>query len=422
MNVGELFIKLGFDVDAQKLKDFQGDLQQGLASMLKLSAAATGALWAFERLSSNLTDNALQLENFNILTGESTVELQKWQAAATLENPALSIDQVRTSILALNKTIADASMGQGQGGGLFSQLTGQAIYGKGAFEVLEELRNHYQDAVQRWGLRQTHDMISGLGIDPGMINALQLSREEFDKLADSRVLSPETLQALTDFRKEMNQLKFDFDQWMEIKAAEIFPDIKAAYHEMKPTLDGILEDFDHIFNLFQRLPGPAQAAGFATFMAVLAPQMTAFAVVVGTLAFALAELDKMLSGENTSIGNFTRWWGNGLGDIITPLFEKDMPNTMNQNMNFRDRYRLTHNGQEPPPINEPPPSGVDITDVHSEADLDRILGAARGNTNITNNIEIHSESDPQAIGDAVGRAVQPTYDRTGAQVNLGPRN
>lgn len=422
MNVGELFIKLGFDVDAQKLKDFQSDLQQGLASMLKLSAAATGALWAFERLSSNLTENALQLQNFNILTGESTEELQKWQAAATLENPALSIDQVRGSILALNKTIADASMGQGQGGGLFSQLTGQAIYGKGAFEVLEDIRNHYQEAVQRWGLRQTNDMIAGLGLDPGMINALQLTREQFDKLADSRVLSPETLQALTDFRKEMNQLKFDFEQWMEIKAADIFPDIKEAYHEMKPYLDEMTKDFEHVFNLFGRLPGPAQAAGFAAFMAVLAPQMTAFAVVVGSLAFALSELDKMLSGENTSIGNFTRWWGNGLGDIITPLFEKDMPNTMNQHMNFRDRYRLTHNGQEPPPIDDAAPSGIDITDVHSEADLDRILGAARGNTTITNNIEIHSESDPQAIGDAVGRAVQPTYDRTGAQVNLGPRN
>lgn len=425
MNVGELFIKLGFDVDSQKLKDFQSDLNAGFSTMLKLTAATTGALYALDKFVEGSINNAVAMRNFRTVTGESVDQLQRWQVAATMANTALSVEQVTGSVNNLNKALADITMGKGNAAGIAAMLIGD-VRGKSAFEVLEELRRNYQSNVARWGLRQTNDMIAELGIDPGMINAIKLTNEEFDKLVDNRILAPEAQQRLVELGNAIASTKRDFMLFKDQMVAEWSPRLIEGMHQAIPVLVEMGEAISRITDLFMKLPGEAQAGGFIAFMALIAPKITLFTAVITALAFALNDLAKYFNGEDSVFGKLTKLYVDqwtAVGDFITPLFESEMKNNMPISPEQRRRfYNSTH------PMDEPPPQGIDITNVHSEAELDRLLGAARSGgmagapTNVTvhNNVEIHSNGDPLAVGQEVQRVIQPSYNRTGAQLNNGP--
>ena len=423
MNIGELFIKLGFDVDDEKLRNFQSELNSGFTSLLKITAAATGALYAFDRFVEGSINNAVAMRNFKTVTGESIDELQRWQVAATMANTSLSVDQVTASVSNLNKALADISMGRGNAAGVASMLIGD-VRGKSAFEVLEELRKNYQANVARWGLRQTNDMIAELGIDPGMINALKLTNEEFDNLVNNRILDPESQQKLINLGNAIASVKRDFMLFKDQMVAEWSPKIIEGMQQVIPVLNEIGQAVSRATELFMKLPGPAEGAAFIAFCLLVAPKVTLLAAGITILVGALADLDKFLNGEDSVIGRlgslYKNFWS-GIGDKITPLFDHEMKNTMPITLDQRRKFWAMMQPDEP--MN---PNGIDITNVHSEAELDRLLSnygnmaSAPTNVTVNNNIDIHADNNPEAIGDAAGRAVQPSYNRVGAQLNNGP--
>lgn len=423
MNIGELFIKLGFDADDEKPRNFQSELNSGFTSLLKITAAATGALYAFDRFVEGSINNAVAMRNFKTVTGESIDELQRWQVAATMANTSLSVDQVTASVSNLNKALADISMGRGNAAGVASMLIGD-VRGKSAFEVLEELRKNYQANVARWGLRQTNDMIAELGIDPGMINALKLTNEEFDNLVNNRILDPESQQKLINLGNAIASVKRDFMLFKDQMVAEWSPKIIEGMQQVIPVLNEIGQAVSRATELFMKLPGPAEGAAFIAFCLLVAPKVTLLAAGITLLVGALADLDKFLNGEDSVIGRlgslYKNFWS-GIGDKITPLFDHEMKNTMPITLDQRRKFWAMMQPDEP--MN---PNGIDITNVHSEAELDRLLSnygnmaSAPTNVTVNNNIDIHADNNPEAIGDAAGRAVQPSYNRVGAQLNNGP--
>ena len=423
MNIGELFIKLGFDVDDEKLRNFQSELNSGFTSLLKITAAATGALYAFDRFVEGSINNAVAMRNFKTVTGESIDELQRWQVAATMANTSLSVDQVTASVSNLHKALADISLGRGNAAGVASMLIGD-VRGKSAFEVLEELRKNYQANVARWGLRQTNDMIAELGIDPGMINALKLTNEEFDNLVNNRILDPESQQKLINLGNAIASVKRDFMLFKDQMVAEWSPKIIEGMQQVIPVLNEIGQAVSRATELFMKLPGPAEGAAFIAFCLLVAPKVTLLAAGITLLVGALADLDKFLNGEDSVIGRlgslYKNFWS-GIGDKITPLFDHEMKNTMPITLDQRRKFWAMMQPDEP--MN---PNGIDITNVHSEAELDRLLSnygnmaSAPTNVTVNNNIDIHADNNPEAIGDAAGRAVQPSYNRVGAQLNNGP--
>ena len=363
------------------------------------------------------------MRNFKTVTGESIDELQRWQVAATMANTSLSVDQVTASVSNLNKALADISMGRGNAAGVASMLIGD-VRGKSAFEVLEELRKNYQANVARWGLRQTNDMIAELGIDPGMINALKLTNEEFDNLVNNRILDPESQQKLINLGNAIASVKRDFMLFKDQMVAEWSPKIIEGMQQVIPVLNEIGQAVSRATELFMKLPGPAEGAAFIAFCLLVAPKVTLLAAGITLLVGALADLDKFLNGEDSVIGRlgslYKNFWS-GIGDKITPLFDHEMKNTMPITLDQRRKFWAMMQPDEP--MN---PNGIDITNVHSEAELDRLLSnygnmaSAPTNVTVNNNIDIHADNNPEAIGDAAGRAVQPSYNRVGAQLNNGP--
>lgn len=420
MNVGELFIKLGFDVDSQKIKDFQADINASFSGMLKLTAAATGALYALDKFVEGSIRNAAEMKQFSVVTGESIDQLQRWQTAATIANTAISVDQVTASISNLNKSLSDIDNGNGPSGPL-AQLIGD-VHGKNAFQVLEELRQNYQENVERWGLRKTNSLISDLGIDPGMISAIKLSQDEFNSLAEHKYLSQESLDRLNNLGKAMRSASIDFGLFKDQIAADISPELEQEIKALSGSfkeLGGYIEDF---LKWYLKLPGGEQAAPFVAFAVALAPELAVVASSLILLTAAVKDYDNYMSGRPSYIGNLV----NKTADVLKPFTDMiagDAGGSIHFDPRVRQRF-LDRQSKDTPQDQY----GIDITNVHSEAELDRLLGAARSggmasaptNVTVNNNVEIHSNGDPLAVGQEVQRVIQPSYNRTGAQLNNGP--
>ena len=93
MQVGELFIALGFDVDDAKLKSFNDGIKSSMTDLLKLTGIAAGAVYSVNQFIESSLHNSAALRQFTAETGESAEALKKWQVAAQLANPEIGIDK-----------------------------------------------------------------------------------------------------------------------------------------------------------------------------------------------------------------------------------------------------------------------------------------------------------------------------------------
>jgi len=238
MRLGEFFIALGFDVDDKKLKEFNDGLKDGLKDMLKLSAVAAGAVYAINSFVSGSVAAATAMRNFNAETGNSIDALQKWQVGSVLTNASITADQVTASFHAMATAISDVTMGKGPSG-TFAMLGISDVRGRDVGDVMEELRQNFDKNVKTWGLLQTVNMMKEVGFDPGMLNALKMTRKEFDELVNGKILDPETRQRLVDLGDAIAKFKFEF---------KFFKDQMSA--EWSPRLIDVLEDAIPVFTDF----------------------------------------------------------------------------------------------------------------------------------------------------------------------------
>ncbi len=190
MKVGEIFMSLGFDVDDRKLDNFDDKIKSLTANMARLALGAVAAVYAVDRFVQSSIRGAAALRNFNIQTGLSADELQRWQAAGTLSNIALSADDVTASIIALTQNLAQIRLGGGNVAPF--QLLGIDIANQDAFSVLKQVR----ESIQGLDRPTAVNLLQQMGINPGMLNTLLLSQERFDELAESMTRTRATTAAL----------------------------------------------------------------------------------------------------------------------------------------------------------------------------------------------------------------------------------
>ncbi len=222
MRIGELFVALGFDVDDKKLTTFTEDIKGARNDLLKLSAVTAGTLFAINKFISGSVQAATALRNFNEETGNSIEGLQKWQVASVLTNASTSADQVTASFKAMAQQIADVTLGRGNAGA-FAMLGVPDVRGMDVAQVMEELRKNFDRNVTEWGYAQTVNLMQDVGVDPGMIRAIKLAREEFDNLTDGRFLSKETRDSLVQLGDRIRGITFDLQLFKDRLSGDISP-------------------------------------------------------------------------------------------------------------------------------------------------------------------------------------------------------
>jgi hypothetical protein len=198
MNIMELFAHIGLKADTPAAEAFnksigniKGQLVGAIAGTLSLTAAIAA-------VNSQLSQS-LAMQKFADDTGQSVEEMQKWKAVAQQVSGAGAT--VAESIKAISSNQAKIRLGQGN-------ISGYQLLGidsrSDPFEVLEALRTKTQ------GLSQSmrRNIASQFGISNDLVKTLELTNEEFDKLAANAFVIPQgNIDAMNKARSSLETVK-----------------------------------------------------------------------------------------------------------------------------------------------------------------------------------------------------------------------
>lgn len=257
MKIGDLFISLGIKADTRTLSSIQNGFKNLRTNLIQTQAAFAAAIYGLDRFVSGTVQGVTALQNLNQQTGLSIEQLQKWQQAGQLSNLALSADEISNSIGNLQRNIAAIKMGQGNIAP-FQMLGNIKIAGTDAIGVLKQVRENIKNLDP--GIAT--NLISQIGLDPGMINVLRLSNEEFDKLSKNQFLSKGQRDAVMGVGTSIKELTLRLGSFKDQAVAKL-----------APQLNRIVKDFFEWINknsskIIQAIGGIVQAiANFTTAVA-----------------------------------------------------------------------------------------------------------------------------------------------------------
>ena len=305
MNVGELFVSLGFDVDDASLKDFNSKIVEGRNEILTMSAAATGAVYALNALFMSSAQNALELKNFNDQTGFSIDALQKWQAVVHETNPAIGIEEAANGYKKLAQTLIDIRQGKGNSGAL-AMLGVTYDPNMTPEKAIEQIRAHLQETIAQNGVGFATDKLNAIGLGAGAINALRLSAGEFDGIGNKAIVSSETIDANKRYAETIAQIDVEWRKFKMEFTAEwadtAIGGIKAVDLGLQEFRKNVGAVYDYIHDN-QGIFKPIEVAltGLAALWAIgTFPITAAFA----GLAFSINDVGRALRGLPTITGGF----------------------------------------------------------------------------------------------------------------------
>lgn len=182
MNILEMFARIGLKADIsqgdQFLKTVKG-IKSELESVV-FGALSVGA--AIKAVNASM-EQARGFKRFTAETGQSAEELQKWANVA--ETVSGAGDSVATSIKAIVANQEKIKLGQGN-------ISGYQLLGidprANPFEVLEQLRTKLQNVSPA----MRRNIASQFGISTELVQTLELSNAEFEKMAARAWIIPQS--------------------------------------------------------------------------------------------------------------------------------------------------------------------------------------------------------------------------------------
>lgn len=410
MQLGEFFIALGFDVDDQKLKEFNQNLKDGWKDMLKLSAVAAGTVYAINKFVSGGIEAATALRNFNLETGHSIDNLQKWQAASVLTNAAMSAEQVTASITRMTNAMASVREGTGPSGAFARLGIGMEFMDRDVSDVLEELRKNFDTNVARWGYQNTVNLMEEVGFDKGMLGAMKLSTDQWNKFT-SNVLSAESQEKLVALGDAISKFKWEFKLWKDELSADIAPALIEWLDKAIPAFKAFAEAFGAVFKALSELSASDKAA-LATFATVIFATFNPIKTLFVLLAAAIYDVGKFLQGLDS-------YTGSGIEKLkeLAEFFGFENKKSTFDFENIALPDFLKNN-------NERPFAGTDFDKIYarnlnpaSERDREIARMAYNNSVNMNNVMNIHSTADAATLSDMI--AMRNKQMLEAAQAELG---
>lgn len=302
MKIGELFLALGFDVDDKKLDSFEGKIDK-LKTNLAISAAkALAAVWAIDKFTAGSIKSSTALANFHNQTKLSVQSLQKWMAVAQMKNLSASADTVLASVKAIQDNLTQIKLG---GGNVTPfQMLGIDVRGKDAFSVLEQIREKIKGLDRNVAV----NLMQQLGIDPTMLETLQLTREEFDALGNQFIRSQEATDRIMRLGHSINRLKMNFSLWKDQLVSELAPSIEwmiNLFYKFVLAIKNIKDAMEKSEGF--RIAIYAISAAFGALALAMMPIQPAIWLIAGAVAgllWAFNDLANFINGKDSFFGKF----------------------------------------------------------------------------------------------------------------------
>ncbi len=351
MNIGELFIFLGFDVDDKKLKAFKEDIKDGLNSLLKMSAAGAAAVYAINTFVEGAIRTSTALSDISVETGMATDAMQRWANVISTTDPSASFDQVLQTIHSIQDAITKSKLA-GADPHAFAMLGIQNFQNLNGTQVLDVLRRAYQQNPAIFGDKNFLSLLyKDLGISnpASLIKSFQLSDSQFQKKWDLPIFTQDQIQKNVALGNSIdtltNRLEYlrgvwtaDWSTTLQTNIDKIIPAMKKLSDYLKPVNDAMTGLAG------QNWQGIAVGFGILTaaFLTISAPAAL-FAASLAGIVFSLHEIGTMMEGKSDRFLHFFGLDGPeamvlaGMGgaDIAKGTLDSSMKNlaSMERNLN-----------------------------------------------------------------------------------------
>jgi hypothetical protein len=215
--IASLFARIGVKADTQTVERF--DLS--LKSVLNTAKVAAIGITAFSagvaKIAADSFKAASALKQFEVETGASTTELQKWQAVA--QQAGASAESVAAGVKSIVQNQQNIRLGKGN----YSPFLMLGIDPmQDPFKVLQDFR------AKAAGLAPAMqaNMAKSMGLSTEMLRVLQLSAEEFDRMAGGAFyMSPGQINSIDKARESVASIQNAFGHLANQITAAIAPEI-----------------------------------------------------------------------------------------------------------------------------------------------------------------------------------------------------
>lgn len=444
MKVADIFVALGFDVDDAPLKNFDEKIQGLTSDMWAGAAAAAAAVYAIGAFVEKSIKGAAALRDFNLQTGLAQDKLQKWQIVGQLADLNLSAETVTGSIKNLQKSINDVRWGTGDGNA-FKWLGVDIMHGQDAFAVLEQLRDKLQLNLQRFGRARTVELIQQMGLDPGFINALQLSNAEFEKMYKGKILNQDELDKLNKLGLSLKDLSLEWQYLTAHLTAKFAPALTNIIDWAIPKLEFVFKGIERIGSYLENHQTIFKLVASVLIVAFseLLPITAAVAAALAGILFVLEQIGEYKPKDGGWIDTLitkSRELLHLMQDIGAAIIKASTPNSDWEKV-FKPSSKFTETSddlQNPQKDKERLTERKDLFDgflnalnqvtsllvssLFPLATLSTPAPAQAGNVNFNNHYTIHGATDPQGLSSEISRMQQYQLSNSLESFNNGSIN
>lgn len=217
-NLGELFVKLGFEVDKKPLESVNKSISSLRTNIAGIGIAFAGATFALNKFLSGTIQTNTMYSQFNQKTGLSIDMLQKFENAALKTSESITSGEILGSIENLNQKISEIKMGRGDLTP-FNQLNISPF--QDTFDVLESIR----ESIQGIDNARATNILQKLGLTPNFLPVLRASREEFEKLSHGIFLTAQQRDSITRLNLAMRNTTTVMKQLKDQAVAKLAPEL-----------------------------------------------------------------------------------------------------------------------------------------------------------------------------------------------------
>lgn len=293
-----------------------GDAAEGIKGTLGDLAAAFGTVFAVDKLeefSAEMANLGLQIENMTHLTGMSVDQVQNFQDSIQILGG--SSELAGTTLVRLERNMADAASGVGNAGQAFQRLgvSMDALKSGNVNEVLAQMADRMYDTSD--GANKTGAAMEAMGRGGySLIPILDQGGEGFKKLTaaidEAKVkLSPELAESFSESAVGMNILHQSVEGLHE-----------AIYAQLEPSLDavvGALTNFDE-----ESQKSVSSGSALAQLIQYFGAVIDGVVAAVNTLTVAFIQLFDIARGGVKSIADEMRGLGDLMYDTATGQFKR----------------------------------------------------------------------------------------------------
>lgn len=246
--IKEFLVGLGFSVDENSMAKFSDGIKKASIAVTTFAGVLTGALAGVTSFVAATADKFDAIGDLGDRVNTTAEEILRLGYVATLTGS--DFNAATSSLESFSRTAGEAALGIGRGQMIFKELGISAKDGNGQLKDTSVLLGEVGRKIQNLGRGEQLAVLTKLGIDPTLIQALTTDVtglvEEFDKLYKTAGIDAnKAAEEAGEFNDSLDRLKMTFDGIKNAVALRFLGSVKRGIDTLRKFL---IENMPKIIN------------------------------------------------------------------------------------------------------------------------------------------------------------------------------